>query len=264
MLVSHLALTDLFGRLTCKRVHHARREDERGADIHRNRHAQRLGDLRVARALLPGRVDVRRDAAVALARDADGDGDDPAALRLAMGGRVAGRGQLAVSAHGPRREPARDRHTPRYLLPAVLPVEHHRTLLSAQRARSARAAKHRHGQTHRVYSLSCGASGIHLADVRRARVPLRPADSRPGIDHAGQRSEPCSTTHHALVALRSPPRATNLLSRQPLVTAQESGENSWARSPQETARRSTTRTGERARSSRSRTDGHSTPTRGTA
>src|SRR5688500_15592641 len=92
----------LFGRRSPERVHRPSRVDERRSGIDRDRHAQRLGDLLGGGALLARGMDVRRDTAVTLPRDTDGNRDQLPSLRIEMRGLAARVAQLTVAAYGRR------------------------------------------------------------------------------------------------------------------------------------------------------------------
>jgi hypothetical protein len=87
---------------------------------------RRLGNLLVRGTVFPGRVNMRRVAAIALASDTDGDRDELSRLCVETSGLGAGVTQLTVSAYRLGSQPAEVSNTSERFLPVPIPVEHHR------------------------------------------------------------------------------------------------------------------------------------------
>src|SRR5688572_6930322 len=81
----------------CEGVHHTRRIDQSGARVDRNRHPQRFGDLFCRRSVLARRMDMCRDAAVALACHTNRKRNQFARLRVEPGGLRAGITKLTIA-----------------------------------------------------------------------------------------------------------------------------------------------------------------------
>ena len=115
-----------------KGVHHTSRVDQSCTSIDRNRHSQRFGDLFCGRSVLARRMDVCRDAPVALACDTHRKRNQFARLRVEPSGLCTGVTQLAIAAHGLRAEPPEIANGLQQLLAILIPVEHHRPPPSCQ------------------------------------------------------------------------------------------------------------------------------------
>jgi hypothetical protein len=98
-------------------INHPRRVDERRAGVDRDGHAQRLGDFLLRRAVILRGVDVRGDAAIALPRDADGNGDQFAGLCIEVRRPGAGIPELTVAANRRGSQPPKVADAPKQRLP---------------------------------------------------------------------------------------------------------------------------------------------------